>query len=161
VKSTKLATLIATILLPVTLQASPIYRYEFWWLTSNIIGFPNLGEEGSGYIDFRTPSGTNVPILQAIADIQVRGFSGEDRGFNGPLYPDILPPIPAPTLSREDLDSSHIGTSGFGIPVTMSRSEYGSVSGFWAISHSVGDANIRIRSDALETFFPLPYDPMS
>jgi hypothetical protein len=89
-KPTNLATLIAIILLPVTLQAAPVYRYEFARAgdTARL-----QGAEGTAYLDFHFSSGSFVPLDQAIADIQFRGWHQPGSLGVRPGLPDIPAPI--------------------------------------------------------------------
>jgi hypothetical protein len=113
-----------------SLLAMPVYRYDWWWYTS--LGtpglyHPELGQEGSGYIDFRQPYGTDVPLHQAIADIWVRGFNGVDTRLDGG-FTELSPPLPAPIISG--LQDSVIGSFDATAPV-MSWDESQILGGFW------------------------------
>ena len=68
-----------------SLFATLVYRYEFAYYAD---AEPRpQGSAGSGYIDFLTPTGNNVPVLDAVYDLQFIGFGAidSDGGFARPL----------------------------------------------------------------------------
>jgi hypothetical protein len=125
-----------------SLLATLVYRYEF-----SRDGVRPQGEEGSGYIDFLTPTGNNVPVLDAVYDLQFRGFVGRDG--NG-----VFPDLPAPICSSLD---------GCGIFGFMSwTGTY--LAGSWSITSPIartedGDflSKSLITSATVESYWPLAY----
>ena len=135
-----------------SLFATLVYRYEFAYYAD---AEPRpQGSEGSGYIDFLTPTGNNVPVLDAVYDLQFRGFGAFDEDG-------VLPDIAAPIFSS--LDGSTIsgwdGTAG-----AFMDWDGAYLTGLWIISYlsRTEDGKFLSRTDisdfSIDSFYPLEYD---
>jgi hypothetical protein len=139
-----------------SLFATLVYRYELTFFDSDTGTYlppEPQGSEGSGYIDVLTPTGNNVPVLDAVYDIQFRGFIGTDG--NG-----VLPAIPAPIFSS--LDGCTISGPEEGTPFM----DWGEtrLSGLWAITAPIARtedgeflALWLITDHTVESYWPLEY----
>jgi hypothetical protein len=136
--------LLAALTLVTQASATTLYRYE-----------PNPKPKTLQpyYIDFATPSGEDVPILEAIADIAI----------TTPVFFGLgLPTIPPHTFTFADLPPFTPDPPG-GIPNIISWDSF-SIKGPWALNFVYWESEdffvtAHVDSAVTKFFFPLKYFP--
>ena len=119
-------------------------RYEF----VNPFFQAPLGSEDTAFIETMTPTGVDVPILDAVAAFQFRGLTGRERR-----------PAGHPGTAVRPLD-------GWSILGTMTW-DLTSLTGIWSLSSPpiealpplIGATQYVVRSDGLDSKWPLDYFP--